>query len=146
MNIELKIERTEEAKKLNLPLPSYQHKGDAGLDLRATKECMIKKKGTETIPVGIKVAIPSGYVGLIKDRSGLASKWGIHTLAGVIDSGYRGEVKVVLSNLGNKDFSVKSGMRIAQLLVVPVAYANVKETAINETSRGEEGWGSTGDV
>ena len=142
--IELRIERTEEAKKLNLALPSYQHEGDAGLDLRSVKQCLIKKGTRETIPTGIKIAVPSGYVGLVKDRSGLAAKHGIHTLAGVIDSGYRGEVAVVLHNLGAEDFTVDIGMRIAQLLIIPVACLKVNEASLDETSRGEKGWGSTG--
>ena len=142
--IELRIERTEEAKKLNIILPSYQHEGDAGLDLRSAKKCVIKKGTRETVPTGIKVAVPSGYVGLVKDRSGLAAKQGIHTLAGVIDSGYRGEVSVVLHNLSEEDFSVDVGMRIAQLLILPIACVKINETPLDETSRGEKGWGSTG--
>jgi dUTP pyrophosphatase len=142
--IELRVEKTEEAKKLNVPLPSYQHEGDAGLDLRAVKEFVVKKGLKETIPTGVKVAIPPGYFGLIKDRSGLASKKGIHTFAGVVDSGYRGEVAVVVHNAGEEDFLVEVGMRIAQLLIVPVACVEVKEAALDSTSRGEGGWGSTG--
>lgn len=142
--IELKIERTEEAKKLNLPLPSYQHEGDAGLDLRSVKKCVIKKGRSETIPTGIKIAVPSDYVGLIKDRSGLAAKHGIHTLAGVVDSGYRGEVAVVAHNLGEENFSVDVGMRIAQLLISPIACVEVNESSLDVTTRGEKGWGSTG--
>ena len=142
--IELKIERTEEAKKLDIPVPSYQHEGDAGLDLRSVRECLIKKGTRETIPTGIKIAIPSGYFGLIKDRSGLASKKGIHTFAGVVDSGYRGEVAVVVSNSGDADFPVEVGMRIAQLLIIPVASVEVSEATLDATSRGEGGWGSTG--
>ncbi|MDD5455264.1 MAG: dUTP diphosphatase [Candidatus Ratteibacteria bacterium] len=142
--IELKIERTEEAKKLDIALPSYQHEGDAGLDLRAAKQCIIKKGTRQTVPTGIKIAVPSGYFGLIKDRSGLASKHGIHTLAGVVDCGYRGEVAVVLHNLGAEDFNIDVGMRIAQLLIVPVASVKITETPLDETSRGANGWGSTG--
>jgi dUTP pyrophosphatase len=142
--MELKIERTEEAKKLSIALPSYQHEGDAGLDLRAAKQCVIKKGTRQTVPTGIKIAVPAGYFGLIKDRSGLASKHGIHTLAGVVDCGYRGEVAVVLHNLSEEDFTVDVGMRIAQLLIMPVASVEVKETSLDETSRGANGWGSTG--
>ena len=142
--MELKIERTKEAKKLNIVLPSYQHEGDAGLDLRSAQNCMIKKGMKQTVPTGIKIAVPAGYFGFIKDRSGLASKHGIHTLAGVVDCGYRGEVAVVLCNLGEEDFLIEVGMRIAQLLIVPVASVKVNETSLDETSRGENGWGSTG--
>ncbi|MFH1548917.1 MAG: dUTP diphosphatase [Candidatus Omnitrophota bacterium] len=142
--MELKIERTEEAKRINLPLPLYQHEGDAGFDLRSAKQCVIQKGTRQTIPTGIKIAIPSGYFGLVKDRSGLASKHGIHTLAGVIDSGYRGEVAVVLHNFAEEDFTIDVGMRIAQLLIVPVVCVKIKETSLDETSRGADGWGSTG--
>lgn len=142
--MELRVERTEEAKKLNIAIPCYQHEGDAGLDLRAVKECVVKKGSRETIPTGVKVAIPPGYFGLVKDRSGLASKKGIHSFAGVVDSGYRGEVAVVIHNSGNEDFLVEVGMRIAQLLIVPVASVKVSEAVLDVTSRGEGGWGSTG--
>lgn len=142
--MQLRVERTEEAKKLNIALPSYQHEGDAGLDLRAAKECIIKKGTRQTVPTGVKIAVPSGYFGFIKDRSGLASKHGIHTLAGVVDCGYRGEVAVVLHNLSDEDFTVEAGMRIAQLLIVPVSRVEVIEQSLDETSRGANGWGSTG--
>ena len=128
-----------------LDAPAYAHPGDAGFDLRASRELVIPAGGRALTPTGLRLAIPEGYAGLVWDRSGLAAKHGIHCLAGVIDSGYRGEVKVVLQNLGGEDFTVERGMRIAQMLVQPVAAAElVRVENLEESSRGEGGFGSTG--
>jgi dUTP pyrophosphatase len=90
------------------------------------------------------MAIPEGHVGLVWDKSGISLK-GVHRLAGVIDSGYRGEVQVVMANLGGESFEVKKGMKVAQLLIQPIQEVNVIETEdLEETSRGENGFGSTG--
>jgi dUTP pyrophosphatase len=90
------------------------------------------------------MAVPDGYVGLVWDKSGISLR-GVHRLAGVIDSGYRGEVRVVMVNLGNEAFVIEKGMKIAQLLVQPVTEVKVVETEeLETTSRGEEGFGSTG--
>jgi dUTP pyrophosphatase len=125
-------------------LPRYGHKGDAGLDLFASVEFVLEKGRVEAIPTGIKVAIPDGFVGLVWDKSGVSLK-GVHRLAGVIDAGYRGEVKVVLINLGDKPFVIDKGMKIAQMLVQPVTVVRVVETEdLDDTSRGEGGFGSTG--
>ena len=91
------------------------------------------------------MAIPVGNVGLIWDRSGLASKNSIHALAGVVDSCYRGEIGIVLINLGKEDFKVEKGMRIAQMLIQPVVNANIlEEGELDGTKRGDGGFGSTG--
>ena len=128
-----------------LEAPSYAHPGDAGFDLRASCELVIPAGEKALAPTGLRLAIPEGYAGLVWDRSGLAAKQGIHCLAGVIDSGYRGEVKVVLQNLGREPFTVERGMRIAQLLVQPVARAElVRVEDLEESSRGAGGFGSTG--
>jgi dUTP pyrophosphatase len=96
------------------------------------------------VPTGIRMAVPDGYVGLVWDKSGISLR-GVHRLAGVIDSGYRGEVRVVMVNLGNEAFVIEKGMKIAQLLVQPVTEMKVVETEeLETTSRGEEGFGSTG--
>jgi len=125
-------------------VPSYGHKGDAGLDLFSTVQHRLEKGEVFPVPTGIKVAIPQGFVGLIWDKSGIALKGG-HRLAGVIDAGYRGEVKVVMVNLGSGSFIIEKGMKIAQLLIQPVAEVEVVETdKHDETSRGEGGFGSTG--
>ena len=134
------------AKKLqpDAKLPRYGHKGDAGLDVFSSIDFVLEKGRVEAIATGIKVAIPDGYVGLIWDKSGVSLK-GIHRLAGVIDSGYRGEVKVVMINLSEKPFVIEKGMKIAQMLVQPVTMVHVTEAEdLDDTSRGEDGFGSTG--
>jgi dUTP pyrophosphatase len=125
-------------------LPFYNHKGDAGLDLFSCVDCVLEVREIKSVPTGIKVAIPQGYVGLVWDKSGISLR-GIHRLAGVIDSGYRGEVQVVMVNLGNEPFSISTGMKIAQFLIQPVEEVKIVETDdLDETSRGEMGFGSTG--
>lgn len=128
-----------------VPLPAVFHDGDAGIDLPSRETVSIEPGTKRVIPTGIKLAIPDGYVGLIWDRSGLAAKHALTCLAGVIDSGYRGEIGVVLVNLGTEVFEVEKGMRIAQLLVQPVVRPNFVEVdAFEETVRGSGGFGSTG--
>jgi dUTP pyrophosphatase len=112
--------------------------------LFSCEDFILAKGQVEAIPTGIKVAIPEGYVGLIWDKSGVSLK-GVHRLAGVIDSGYRGEVKVVMANLSDKTFAIEKGMKIAQMLVQPIAIVSVVEAEdLDDTSRGEGGFGSTG--
>jgi len=138
--VELKVKRIHESAKL----PSYGHKGDAGLDLYSSINCVLPRGEIKAIATGIQVEIPAGYVGLVWDKSGISLN-GVHRLAGVIDAGYRGEVKVVMANLGDKDFSVEIGMKIAQLLIQPVVEVNVVNAdELEETSRGKNGFGSTG--
>ena len=138
--MELKVKRIHDSAKL----PSYGHKGDAGLDLFSSINCVLAKGEIKAIATGIQVEIPVGYVGLVWDKSGISLN-GIHRLAGVIDSGYRGEVKVVMANLGDKDFSVETGMKIAQLLIQPILEVTViNADKLEVTSRGENGFGSTG--
>jgi len=99
-------------------VPFKSRKGDAGLDLSSLKNYSIKPSEKILIETGICLEIPDGFVGLIWDRSGLAVKHSLHCLAGVIDSNYRGEIKVVLINLGNKTYEIKKGDRVAQLLII----------------------------
>src|SRR5512141_102032 len=113
----------------SLTMPSYAHEGDAGIDLRSSVEYSLKPHETYAVPTGIKMAIPEGYVGLVWDKSGYAVKNSIKTMAGVIDSGYRGEIKVVMINLGKEDFVIKRDMKIAQILIQPVVRANLLEVA-----------------
>ncbi|MFQ6068974.1 MAG: dUTP diphosphatase [Candidatus Aminicenantales bacterium] len=125
-------------------LPTYHHRGDAGLDLFSALRCVLKPGEVKALPTGIQLAIPVGFVGLIWDKSGISLS-GIHRLAGVVDSGYRGEVKVVVANLGNSPFIIEKGMRIAQILIQKVEEVTVVETqSLDDTSRGENGFGSTG--
>lgn len=138
--MELKVKRIHPSAKL----PLYHHKGDAGLDLFSSVDCILGAGEVKAVPTGIQLAIPEGYVGLVWDKSGISLR-GVHRLAGVIDSGYRGEVKVVMVNLGQKSFSIEKGMKIAQLLVQPVSEVRVIEVEdLENTSRGEKGFGSTG--
>jgi dUTP pyrophosphatase len=138
--MELKIKRIHADAKL----PSYGHLGDAGLDLFSADDVVLEKCQVLDIPTGIKVAVPEGYVGLVWDKSGVSLR-GVHRLAGVIDSGYRGEVKVVLVNLSDEPFVISKGMKIAQLLIQPVTTVKVVEVEdLEETPRGEGGFGSTG--
>ncbi len=140
MGVEIKVKRIQKDAKL----PSYGHRGDAGLDLFAAVDAVIEAGQVLSVPTGIKVAIPGGHVGLIWDKSGVSLR-GIHRLAGVIDSGYRGEVKVVLVNLSSHPFYLEKGMKIAQLLIQSVNTVKVREVEdLGDTPRGEGGFGSTG--
>lgn len=127
-------------------LPVYQHPGDAGMDLFAAEEVRLEAGEVKAVPTGIKMAIPDGYVGLIWDKSGLSLQ-GVHRLAGVVDSGYRGEVKVVMANLGRHAHVFQQGQKIAQMLIQPVDTVEIVDSGdddLDETSRGEGGFGSTG--
>jgi len=129
----------------SMTTPHYAHEGDAGIDLRSAEEVTILPGETKLVATGIKMAIPNGFVGLVWDKSGYAAKMSITTMAGVIDSGYRGEVKVVMKNLGNQEFQITKDMKIAQLLIQPVICANLIETDdLDDTTRQEGGFGSTG--
>jgi dUTP pyrophosphatase len=138
--MELKIKRINPAARL----PNYGHPGDAGLDLYSAEDHVLAPGSVFAVSTGIKMAIPRGHVGLVWDKSGISLK-GVHRLAGVVDAGYRGEVQVVMINLGLEPFEIKAGMKIAQMLIQPVISASVLESDdLDETSRGEGGFGSTG--
>ena len=126
-------------------LPKRQTVGAAGYDLHAVDD--VPSVGEKTmVGTGVSVRIPPGHVGLIQDRSGLASKFGVHRMAGVIDSDYTGEIKVILSCVHHdKIFPVNRGDRIAQLVVVPCVMEDSEWTdALPDTDRGSNGFGSTG--
>jgi dUTP pyrophosphatase len=126
-------------------LPEYASAGAAGADLRASEETVIAAGARAAVATGLRVEIPTGHVGLVWPRSGLAVRHGIDTLAGVIDSDYRGEVRVVLVNHGEQPFRIAPGDRIAQLLVQRVERASFRsETELRASGRGERGFGSTG--
>jgi dUTP pyrophosphatase len=126
-------------------LPAYGSASAAGADLCASEPLVIEPGARAAVPTALRVAIPPGHVGLVWPRSGLAVRHGIDTLAGVIDSDYRGEVRVVLVNHGEEPFRVAPGDRVAQLLVQRVERAAFRETAaLDDTARGEGGFGSTG--
>lgn len=158
--MEIKLQKLSE----DLQDLAYAKPGDAGFDLRASGVWgEIKGEAIEdvtaeeyTLPVGervlvkcgIKMAIPDGYWGNVRDRSGLALKFGIHTLGGVIDSSYRGELGVILINLGKADFVIRKNERIAQMIITPCVQGNI--LAVDDlgadTERGGGGFGSSGRV
>jgi dUTP pyrophosphatase len=128
-------------------LPSRAYDGDAGLDLAACKRHELPPGGRAVVPTGVAVAIPPGYAGFVQPRSGLAARHGITIVntPGLVDSGYRGEVNVVLLNTdSDQAFVVEPGMRIAQLVVVPVAPVEPVESAqLPASERGPRGFGSS---
>ena len=129
-------------------LPARAHSGDAGLDLSACEEITIGVGKRAAVGTGIAVEIPEGHAGLVVPRSGLALRHGISMVnaPGVIDAGYRGEVRLLLLNTDNESaFTVEPGMRVAQLLVVPIADVDVVEAHdVTATERGVGGFGSSG--
>jgi dUTP pyrophosphatase len=126
-------------------LPAYGSEGAAGADLRASEAVVIPPGGRAAVPTAVRLEIPPGHAGLVWPRSGLAVRHGIDTLAGVIDSDYRGEVKVVLVNHGDEPFAIAAGDRVAQLLLQRVERAAFQAADIvGETERGSGGFGSTG--
>lgn len=126
-------------------LPKYALPNDAGMDIFSNETTVINSGERKLISTGISMAIPAGFVGLVWDKSGIASKHGIKTMAGVIDSGYRGEVKILVHNLSDSSFQVEKGSKIAQLLIQPVHQLEIKEVEeLDSTERGADGFGSTG--
>ena len=133
-----------------LMLPDYASAGAAGADLRAAthpdEPLVLAPMGREAVPTGLIIALPEGYEAQIRPRSGLALHHSVTCLnsPGTIDSDYRGEIKVILINLGSSSFTVRRGDRIAQLVVAPVTRVRWIEGPVNETARGGKGFGSTG--
>jgi dUTP pyrophosphatase len=135
--------------KSNNPLPAYETSGSAGMDLRAflEEDVVLKPLERKLIPTGLYIELPQGYEAQLRPRSGLAFKHGISlpNSPATIDSDYRGEVKIALINLGTENFTVKTGERIAQMVIAKHETALLIEvTELNETKRGEGGFGSTG--
>ncbi len=136
-------------KKLNSNgfIPTYMTGGSSGLDLYSAEEKIIPPGRWEIVSTGIAVEIPQGYEGQIRSRSGLAKNYGVFVLnsPGTIDSDYRGEVKVILMNLGNEPFRVNIGDRIAQLVIAPIVHAEILEVEnLSTTERNDGGFGHTG--
>ena len=133
----------------NIPLPKYETDGSSGMDLAANieKKIEIEPGKSEVIPTGISLSIPHNFEIQIRPRSGLAAKNQISVLntPGTIDADYRGEIKVILINLGKKSFVIERGLRIAQMVLCPIIKANLKEVdELEKTKRGSGGFGSTG--
>ena len=143
--IEIRVQRLPNGG--GLPLPAYASDGAAGMDVVAAESLTIRPGTRHAVATGFAMAIPVGYEVQVRPRSGLALKHGITCLntPGTIDSDYRGEVKVILANLGDEPFEVKRGDRIAQLVPAPVQRASFAEVeTLEETARGAGGFGSTG--
>ena len=145
----IEIKRLEHGE--GLALPAYETPEAAGMDLRAAlgaDETLTLKPGQRAmVPTGLSMAMPMGYEAQIRPRSGLAAKNGVSVLntPGTIDSDYRGELKIILINLGDEDFTITRDMRIAQMIIAPVVQAQLIETdVLSETQRGAGGFGSTG--
>lgn len=134
-------------KKLNpeAKIPSYAHPGDAGMDLFSCEEDFIlMPEEKKLIGTGISIELPVGYVSLIWDKSGVANN-GIKTMGGVIEHTYRGEYKVILINLSDKDYEIKKGQKIAQLLIQKIETAEIEETEnLGDSIRGKNAFGSSG--
>ena len=149
MTIEVKVARLPHG--ADLPLPSYQSAHAAGLDLQAAVPAdapvVIAPGGRAMVPTGLTFALPPGTEGQVRPRSGLAARHGVTVLntPGTIDADYRGEVQVILINLGDVPFTVERGARIAQLVIAPVSAARLVEAgSLDDTARGAGGFGSTG--
>ena len=126
-------------------IPTKANNSDAGWDLYVSEDAIIDPSKSELVSTHISFAIPEGYVGLIWDRSSMAAKRGLHRFAGVIDSGYRGEVKVCLWNSSDKYWVINQGERIAQILFQEGPHFTMKEVeSLDDTDRGEGGFGSSG--
>ena len=149
IDIEVRIRRLPHA--VGLPLPAYETALAAGMDLRAAvpadEPIVISPGGRALVPTGLAIALPAGFEAQVRPRSGLALKHGITCLnsPGTIDADYRGEIGVILANLGEAPFTIERGMRIAQLVVAPVARVRWQAVeTLDDTDRGEGGFGSTG--
>ena len=140
--LNVKIRRVADVK-----IPCYAHKGDAGVDLYAAEDYLLKPMERRLIGTGIKVAIPQGYEAQVRPKSGLAIEHGISQInsIGTIDSSYRGEIKVPLVNLSDKPYKIEKGKKIAQMVFAKVEEAVFDEVEeLDETTRNEKGFGSTG--
>lgn len=126
-------------------VPAFAHPGDAGMDLYSVEDMVLAPGERGSVPTGIAIELPDGYVSLVWDKSGPSHKFGVKTLGGVLDSGYRGEYLIGLINLGQEPFEIRKGQKIAQLLIQKVERPEIEETdELGDTSRGAGGFGSTG--
>jgi dUTP diphosphatase len=147
MHVTLEFKRLDHGK--DLPLPAYQSELAAGLDLLAAVDSPLSLEpgNRAMVPTGLSMALPAGFEAQVRPRSGLAAKHGVTVLntPGTIDADYRGEVKVILINLGAEPFEIKRGERIAQMVIAPVLQAQISEViTLSDTERGSGGFGSTG--
>ncbi len=126
-------------------LPAYAIDGDAGMDIFSIEDCTIKPGERKTLHTGISYELEPGFVSLIWDKSGLASKHGLTTLGGVIEHNYRGELMIILLNTSDVEYHVEKGDKIAQMLIQPVTTAKIEEAnELSDSTRKDGGFGSTG--
>ncbi len=131
--------------KPEIRLPEYGHPGDAGLDLFSLEDYTIQPGERRIFPLGFALEFPFGYAAIIKDKGSLPKNGGLHTWGGVFDAGYRGEYNVGLINLGQEPYHIEKGNKLAQLVIFPVAIAELEEVnELSESSRGTGRFGSTG--
>ncbi len=141
MRTYIKIKKLKE----NAVVPSYAHPGDAGMDLYSTENYIVPAGKRQLVSTGISMELPVGYWANIRGKSGLAHKKGISILGGVIEYTYRGEYGVIVLNTGDEDFVINTGDKVAQVIVTPVATANIEVVEeLSDSSRGAGGFGSTG--
>ncbi|MCX6749989.1 MAG: dUTP diphosphatase [Candidatus Pacearchaeota archaeon] len=125
--------------------PDYALETDAGFDLKAFENVSIYPFEQKKVRTGIVIEIPKGYVGIVRDRAGIVQKMNVHTVAGTFDSGFRGEVSIILVNMNDKTVEIEKGMRIAQIILIPIVKAKIVEVnKLSQTERGERSFGSTG--
>lgn len=126
-------------------LPTYAREGDAGMDLYSLEDYVLQPGERKLFFIGFALEFPIGYVAMVKDKSSLPKNGGVHTMGGIFDAGYRGEYNVQLINLGTEPYKIEKGNKIAQLVILPVAQAELEEVSeLSETPRGQGRFGSTG--
>lgn len=152
--VEKKVEKKEKERGIvlnflklskNADSPEYVLGSDAGFDLKAIENVSIFPFDQKNVSTGIAIEVPEGYVGIVRDRAGIVQKMNVHTVAGTFDSGFRGEVSIMLVNMNDKTVEIEKGMRIAQIILVPIVKAKIVEVKkLSQTERGERSFGSTG--
>jgi dUTP pyrophosphatase len=152
--VEKKVEKKEKERGVvlnflklskNADSPEYALDSDAGFDLKAIENVSIFPFDQKNVSTGIAIEVPEGYVGIVRDRAGIVQKMNVHTVAGTFDSGFRGEVSIMLVNMNDKTVEIEKGMRIAQIILMPIVKAKIVEVKkLSQTERGERSFGSTG--
>ncbi|MDP3244706.1 MAG: dUTP diphosphatase [bacterium] len=141
MTVSVKIKKINQEAKI----PIYAHAGDAGLDLYSLENYILQSQERKIFDLGFALELPEGFAAIVKDKSSLPKNGGVHTMGGVFDAGYRGEYNVQLINLGTEPYKIEKGNKIAQLVIFPIATAELEEVSeLSDTSRGKGRFGSTG--
>ena len=127
-------------------IPTYAHPGDVGMDVYALDEYTLQPGERKIFNLGFAMEFETGYAAIVKDKGGPPVKFGLHTMGGVFDAGYRGEYNILLINLGQEAHKIEKGDKIAQIIIYPVMIAELEETTeeLSDSSRGQGRWGSTG--